>query len=164
MEIPSDCSMVIIAGPKNDYLPPEVDTIRKYVPEGGRAMFMLDPGVEFPELSKLLADWNVTVRNDLVIDENPVAQIFGTEPTMPLIVKYGSSPIMQPLSGRRPRCFLTPALSTSGRNQSGRERFVLCDTSDASFGVADFNPKMHQVSFRAGKDFKGPLTVAVSAR
>ena len=38
----------------------------------------------------------------------------------------------------------------------------LCDTSEASFGVADFNPKMHQVSFRAGKDIKGPLTVAVS--
>jgi ABC-type uncharacterized transport system involved in gliding motility auxiliary subunit len=37
-----------------------------------------------------------------------------------------------------------------------------CETSDASFGVADFNPKMHQVSYRAGKDFKGPLTVAVS--
>ncbi len=84
MEIPSDCSMVIVAGPKTDYLPQEVDTIGKYVTGGGRALFMLDPAVDLPELSKLLAGWNVTVRNDLVIDENPVAQLFGTEPTMPL--------------------------------------------------------------------------------
>ena len=161
MEIPSDCSMVIVAGPKNDYLPQEVDTIRKYVSGGGRAMVMLDPGVQFPELSKLLADWNVTVRNDLVIDENPVAQIFGTEPTMPLILKYGSSPIMQPLSAAH-RCFLSASFRHGQGIQSGVSDGSLCDTSDASFGVADFNPKMHQVSFRAGKDFKGPLTVAVS--
>ena len=59
---------------------------------------MLDPGMDLPNLAKLLSDWNVTIQNDLVIDLNPVAQIFGTEPTMPLIVKYGISPITQPLA------------------------------------------------------------------
>ena len=58
------------------------------------------PGVDLPNLTKMLADWGVTARNDLVIDENPVAQIFGTEPYMPLIVKYGTNPIVQPLNGR----------------------------------------------------------------
>ena len=121
MEIPSDCSMVIVAGPKNDYLPQEVDTIRKYVTGGGRAMFMLDPGVDLPELSKLLADWNVTVQNDLVIDENPVAQIFGTEPTMPLILKYGSSPIVQPLSPRGLAVSLHTLVLRGEGLQSGRD-------------------------------------------
>jgi len=162
MEIPSDCSMVVVAGPKNDYLPQEVDTIRKYVSGGGRAMVMLDPGVQFPELSKLLADWNVTVRNDLVIDENPVAQIFGTEPTMPLILKYGSSPITQPLSGRASLFPFSRSFAIGKDFKAGVSDASLCDTSDASFGVADFNPNMHQVSFRAGKDVKGPLTVALS--
>ena len=162
MEIPSDCSMVVVAGPKNDYLPQEVDTIRKYVTGGGRAMFLLDPGVQFPELSKLLADWNVTVRNDLVIDENPVAQIFGTEPTMPLILKYGSSPITQPLSGRASLFPYSRSFAIGKDVKAGVSDSSLCDTSDASFGVADFNPNMHQVSFRAGKDIKGPLTVALS--
>jgi ABC-type uncharacterized transport system involved in gliding motility auxiliary subunit len=162
MEIPSDCSVVIVAGPKNDYLPPEVDTIRKYVTGGGRAMFMLDPGVDLPEISKLLAGWNVTVRNDLVIDENPVAQIFGTEPTMPLILKYGSSPIVQPLAREASLFPFTRSFSVGKDYKAGVTTDSFCETSDASFGVADFNPKMHQVSFRAGKDFKGPLTVAVS--
>ena len=30
MEIPADCSLLVIAGPQNDYLPQEVDAIRKY--------------------------------------------------------------------------------------------------------------------------------------
>lgn len=162
MEIPSDCSMVIVAGPKNDYLPQETDTIRKYVDAGGRAMFMLDPGVQLPELSKLLADWNVTVQNDLVIDENPVAQIFGTEPTMPLILKYGSSPIVQPISRQASLFPFTRSFVIGKESKPGVSVESICDTSDASFGVADFNPSMRQVSFRAGKDYKGPLTVALS--
>jgi ABC-type uncharacterized transport system involved in gliding motility auxiliary subunit len=162
MEIPSDCTMVIVAGPKNDYLPQEVDTIRKYVTGGGRAMFMLDPGVDLPELSKLLAGWNVTVRNDLVIDENPVAQLFGTEPTMPLILKYGSSPIVQPIAREASLFPFTRSLAVGKDYKAGVTTDSFCETSDASFGVADFNAKMHQVSYRAGKDFKGPLTVAVS--
>jgi ABC-type uncharacterized transport system involved in gliding motility auxiliary subunit len=162
MEIPSDCSMVMVAGPKNDYLPQEVDTIRKYVMGGGRAMFMLDPGVDLPELSKLLAGWNVTVQNDLVIDQNPVAQIFGTEPTMPLILKYGSSPIVQPIAREASLFPFTRSFSVGKDYKAGVTTDSFCETSTESFGVADFNPKMRQVSFRAGKDFKGPLTVAVS--
>ena len=162
MEIPSDCSMVIVAGPKNDYLPQEVDTLRKYVDGGGRAMFMLDPGVELPELSKPLAEWNVTVRNDLVIDENPLAQIFGTEPTVPLILKYGSSPITQPISRQASVFPLTRSFAVGKEYKAGVTVESLCDTSEASFGVEDFDPKMRTVSFRAGKDVKGPLTVALS--
>jgi ABC-type uncharacterized transport system involved in gliding motility auxiliary subunit len=162
MEIPSDCSMVIVAGPKSDYLPQEVDTIRKYVSGGGRALFMLDPAVDLSELSKLLAGWNVTVRNDLVIDENPVAQFFGTEPTMPLILKYGSSPIVQPIARQASLFPFTRSFSVGKEYKAGVTTDSFCETSEASFGVADFNPKMRQVSFRAGKDVKGPLTVAVS--
>ena len=162
MEIPSDCSMAIIAGPKNDYLPQETDTLRQYVTGGGRALFMLDPGVELPELSKLLAGWSVTVQNDLVIDENPIAQIFGTEPTMPLIMKYGSSPIVQPIARQASLFPFTRSFTVGKDYKAGVTADSLCDTSDSSYGVADFNVKMHQVSFRAGKDFKGPLSVAVS--
>jgi len=162
MEIPADCSMLIIAGPKNDFLPQEVETIRKYMTGAGRAMFMLDPAVELPNLSKLLADWNVTAHNDLVIDENPVAQVFGTEPTMPLIIKYGSSPIVQPLARVATLFPFTRSFSLGKDYKAGVSTDSLCETSAESYGVADFNPKMRQVSFRPGKDFKGPLSVAVS--
>ncbi|MBZ5514315.1 MAG: GldG family protein [Acidobacteriia bacterium] len=162
LEIPADCSLVVIAGPRNDYLPPEVDVIKKFVTGGGRALFFLDPGVELPNLSKLLADWNVAVRNDLVIDENPVAQIFGTRPEMPLVIKYGSSPIVQPLARMATLFPLTRSFELGKEYKAGISTQSLCETTADSFGVADFNPKIHEVTFRAGKDFKGPLTVAVS--
>ncbi len=163
-EIPADCGLLVIAGPRFDYLPPEIDAIRKYVSGGGRAMFFLDPATEIPNLTKLLADWQVTVQNDLVIDENPVAQIFGTEPTMPLIVKYGSSPIVQPFTRTATLFPFTRSFSIAKDSKPGATAESLCETSPDSYGVADFNPKMQkEVSYRAGKDFKGPLYVAVSA-
>jgi len=163
LEIPSDCTMLVIAGPHSDYAEPEIETIKKYLSSGGRAMFMLDPGVELPNLTKLLAEWSVTARNDLVIDQNPVAQMFGTSPSMPLIIKYGSSPIVQPLQRMATLFPLTRSFDTGKGSGTGTTTDALCETSPDSFGVTDFNPKMREVAFRPNVDIKGPLTVAVSA-
>jgi ABC-type uncharacterized transport system involved in gliding motility auxiliary subunit len=162
-EIPGDCALLIIAGPRFDYLPAEIEAIRKYLSGGGRTLFFLDPGVDTPNLSKLLADWNVTVHNDLVIDENPVAQVFGTEPTMPLIVKYGTNPIVQPLARSATLFPFTRSFAVGKDSKPGVKAESLAETSPQSYGVADFNPKMQKVSFRPGKDLKGPLDVAVAA-
>ncbi len=162
MEIPSDCSILVIAGPHNDYLPQEIDTIRKYVAEGGRLMVMLDAGEEVPNLAKLLAEWSVNDQHDLVVDMNPVAQLFGTGPEMPLIIKYGSSPIVQPLARTATLFPITRSFAVGKDYKSNVTVDSLCETSAESFGVADWNPKMRQVAFRVGKDYKGPLSVAVS--
>ena len=164
MEIPADGALVVIAGPRNDYLPQEVDVLLKYVTAGGRAMFMLDPGTDLPTLAKLLSGWNVSPQNDLVIDMNPVAQIFGTEPTMPLIIKYGTSPITQPLARVATLFPITSSFSVGADPKPGISVDSLCETSADSYGIAGFDPKVKMASaaFRAGKDYKGPLSVAVS--
>src|SRR6266487_1473784 len=41
-EIPADCTAIVVGGPNNDYQQPEVEAIKKYVEDGGRASFMLD--------------------------------------------------------------------------------------------------------------------------
>jgi ABC-type uncharacterized transport system involved in gliding motility auxiliary subunit len=162
MEIPGTCTMVIIAGPQNDYLAPEIDAISKYLQGGGRVFAMLDAGVELPNLAKMLGDWGATTRNDLVIDENPVAQIFGTEPYMPLIVKYGSNPIVQPLNGRATLFPISRSFDVSKSAKPGVTVDSLGDTSADSFDVADWTPKIKEIQFHPGKDLKGPLSVAVA--
>ncbi|MFB3921034.1 MAG: GldG family protein [Terriglobia bacterium] len=162
MEIPADCSLLVIAGPKNDYLPQEIDVIKKYLEGGGHALVLVDPGMEIPNLAKLLADWNVTVRNDLVIDENPIAQVFGTRPEMPLVINYGTSPIVQPLARTATLFPLTRSFQTGKESKAGVTTESLCETTSASYSYTDFNPKVREIAFRNGKDIRGPLTVAVS--
>jgi len=161
-QVPTDCSLLVIAGPRNDYEQPEIDLIKKYVQDSGRVFILLDPGTEFPNLTTLLADWNVALHNDLVIDQNPIAQLFGAEPTMPIIMKYGSSPIVQPLARVATLFPFARSVAVGKENKAGASAESLAETSSDSFGVADFNPKMRQVMYRAGKDFKGPLSVAVA--
>ncbi|HZT70956.1 MAG TPA: GldG family protein [Terriglobia bacterium] len=161
-EIPPDCEVLVVAGPKHDYLPPEIATISKYIEGGGRALFMLDAGTKLPNLSKMLAGWGVTVRDDLVVDLNPVARLFGTTPDMPLIIKYGTNPIVQPLQRIATLFPLSRSLDVSKDVKGGASPEMLCQTSGESFGVEGFNPSMQQVSYQPGKDIKGPLTVAVA--
>ncbi|HEX5411871.1 MAG TPA: Gldg family protein [Terriglobia bacterium] len=161
-EIPPNCELLVIAGPKHDYLPPEITTISNYIKGGGRVLFMLDPGVKLPNLNKMLAGWGVTLRDDLVVDLNPVARLFGTTPVMPLIIKYGSNPIVEPLQRTATLFPLSRSIEIS-KDAKGTPPEMLCQTSEDSFGVEGFNPSMQQISSRPRPgDAKGPLTVAVS--
>ncbi|MCC6748627.1 MAG: Gldg family protein [Deltaproteobacteria bacterium] len=42
-EIPKDATMVIIAGPRKEFLPAEVSALKNYLRGGGRVLFFLDP-------------------------------------------------------------------------------------------------------------------------
>jgi len=163
LTIPQNADILVIAGPQHDYLQQEVDAIQKFLTGGGRLMLMVDPGVELPNLAKLVSDYNFTVQNDLVIDQNPMAQIFGTRPEMPLIIKYGSSPITQPLQRTMTLFPLTRSFEVNKSYKAGLTVDSLCETTPESFGVAGFTPAMHEIRFRQGTDYKGPLTVAVAA-
>ena len=103
--VPADCTVVVVAGPQYEYAQPEVDALRKYVESGGRALLLLDPPLQMGRspiakndtLEKLLADWGVTLNNDLVLEVNPIGQLFGLGPEVPLITSYDSHPIVTDL-------------------------------------------------------------------
>jgi len=81
---------------------------------------------------------------------------------MPLIIKYGSSPIVQPLTNHVTLFPLARSFEVNKEFKAGVSADSLCDTSADSFGVTDWNPKVEKISYREGKDLKGPLSVAVA--
>ena len=100
-EIPSDCTMLVVAGPKRNYLQPAVDAIKAFVENGGRALIMLDPPLKFrseidenPDLVAVLDSWGVKLHKDLVLDLSGVGQLFQLGPEFPIVTKYESHPIV----------------------------------------------------------------------
>ena len=94
--IPADCTTVVVAGPHYAYAQPEVDALKKYVENGGRAIVPVGPAAsdgphghrEERRCSRsLLASWGVTLDNDLVLEPNPIGQLFGLGPEVPLITQ-----------------------------------------------------------------------------
>ena len=45
IEVPGDCTLLVVAGPQHEYVQPEVDAIKTYVENGGKALFLLDPAL-----------------------------------------------------------------------------------------------------------------------
>ncbi len=100
--VPSDCNVLVIAGPGTDYAANEVSALKNYIENGGRALILLDPPLDFGHehiaenaaLVNLLDSWGVTEDKDLVLEQNPMGQLFGFGPEIPLISSYESQPIV----------------------------------------------------------------------
>jgi len=166
IEVPKDCTVLVIAGPKSDYPAPIVNAIKTYVESGGRALFMLDtvvrlgrsePPTENQALLKLLADWGVTVNDDLVLDLSGVGQIFNLGPEVPFIVQYESHPITEPLT-RIPTAFpLSRSLEIKPADKTSVSKLIA--TPQESLGTNSVGPR-GAIDLKKGK--KGPLTLAVA--
>lgn len=69
-DIPNDCSLLIIAGPKSALLPEELAKIEQYLSNGGRALilFNIHSMERSTGLERVLADWGVEVGPRVVMD------------------------------------------------------------------------------------------------
>ncbi|MFN7927098.1 MAG: GldG family protein [Blastocatellia bacterium] len=157
--IPEDCSVLVLGGPKKALLAPEADLVKKFLNDGGKAMVALDPEAD-PELSNLVKDWGIEVRQDTVIDTSGVGRLFGTGPAVPLVVQYGPHAITKDF-GRNSMTFFPLARSIKAESNGEVTVTDLLKTSESSFGETDL--KGNEAKFDEGKDTKGPLTLGVAA-
>lgn len=93
-EVPADCHLLIIAGPKTPLLPEELERIDRYLRQGGRlwVLFHFDSAERETGLERLLAGWGVVVGRNVVSDrENSIR---GEDV---ILSRFGSHPITRPL-------------------------------------------------------------------
>lgn len=167
--VPADASVIVVPGPTVDFLPPEADTVRKYLRAGGKALFLLDPQVgaaahPLPVLEGLLKEWGVSLGHDVVIDVSGVGQMLGTDASVPVITSYPSHPITKDFT-------LMTAFpltqSVSGQASADPTETVqnLLATSERSWSESDVKSLMAggKVSLdEAAGDHKGPITIGLT--
>ena len=164
-EVPMDCMIAIVAGPGRDYVQPEVDALKTFVENGGKAMFFLDPPLKFAKqnvddntaLTNLVASWGVTADKDLVLDTSGVGQIFGMGPEVPLVTHYGSHAIVRTMKDVATGFPLTRSLQAKDAGKAKAES--LLDTSDNSFATT--NLASAEINVKPS-DKKGPFTLAAA--
>jgi ABC-type uncharacterized transport system involved in gliding motility auxiliary subunit len=165
-EVPSDCTTMVVAGPTKNYEQPEVDAIKKYVENGGRALFMLDPPLKLGHediadndaLTNLLKSWGVTLNKDLILDLNPLGQIAGVGPQVALVTSYGSQPIVDQLRGTATGFPLARSLEIQNTDKTSVQK--LFDSSSTS--LATSNLSSPSINVNDPKNKKGPLTLAAA--
>jgi ABC-type uncharacterized transport system involved in gliding motility auxiliary subunit len=165
-EIPSDCTTVVVAGPTKNYEQPEVDAIKKYVQDGGRSLFMLDPPLKLGHdeiadndaLTGLLGSWGVTMDKDLILDLNPIGQLAGTGPEVALVTSYDSQPIVNDMKGMATGFPLSRSMEIKNTDKTSVQK--LFDSSGTS--LATDNLASAAVNVNDPHNRKGPLTLAAA--
>jgi|SRR5215469_13399243 len=165
-EVPSECTTVVFGGPTRNYEQPQVDAIKKYVENGGRAFFMVDPPLQMGRLkiadngplTDLLQSWGVTPEKDLLLDMNPIGQLMGLGPQIALVTNYSSQPIVSDLKRTATGFPLSRSLDIKNTDKTTVEK--LFDSSSSS--LATTNLSSPSVDIHDPKNKPGPLTLAAA--
>lgn len=171
--VPEDCTLLVIPGPSTAYFEPEVDALRAYVEGGGRVLFMLRPAFpdargrreeQNPMLVELIAGWGVEARNDIVIDESPIGQLFGGGPFTPLVSAYEYHPIVEPLENVATLFPRARSVGKADDSPAGWTVDELFKTSAASFATDTMTIEGSAVKLGpASTQTEGPIAIAVAA-
>ena len=156
--LPSDISVLVIAGPHTPFQPKEEKLVKEYLEKGGKLLLEVDPQMPVPISDTLKSHWGITYDNDVVID--PARAFFGDAAT-PAVTDYRFNSITKDLGGLTSLFPLARSIEISESKSPTITLSSLVETSDKSWG--ETNLKNKQAHYDPGKDIKGPLKLAVSA-
>ena len=165
-EVPADCTVLVVAGPTADYQQPAVDAIKKYVEDGGRALFLLDPPLKMGRseiadndaLAGLLQSWGVTLNKDLILDLNPIGQLAGLGPQVALVTSYASHSIVNEMKGSATGFPLVRSLELKSGDKTTVDK--LFSSSESSLATTKLSSP--EVDPSDPKNKKGPFTIAAA--
>jgi ABC-type uncharacterized transport system involved in gliding motility auxiliary subunit len=165
--VPSDCAVLVVAGPTRPLVPGVVDLINGYLDRGGRALVMFQPprpdgSINETALQNLMTDWGVTAGDNVVVDQ--VVRLFAG-PALglnPVVTSYMPHPITT--SFDKQTVFpMTRSLDPVAPPKPGLVVIPLARTSDTSWAETDLVGIFQKQTAKFGQgDIKGPVTVAAA--
>ena len=185
-EVPDDCDVLVIAGPKKPLLPAEVQAVRKHVTEsGGSLVVLLDPAVGDTAksgLEALLAEQGIEVHSDETIVDVSRLEIlpgvFGAGPSVTVSTtdypkgRAAMWPAPHPITRDMKKirtayymaCPVSSAMRPGPRGPQGDPYNVdLVKTSPRARAKTDFDPSaMERADADRGSDKPGPFSIAVA--
>ena len=161
-KVPDDAALVMLPGPRTDLFPQELQALDAYVGRGGKVFFMA--GAFHAEgLKKYFDKYGVILDDDVIIELNPLGQLFGTGPLVPIVNQYESHPITRDLAGVMTLFPLARSLDTAKTPPKGVSLSPLARTSSQSWGETDRSVFQKGEAKPDPGEKTGPLTVALVA-
>lgn len=164
-EIPKECTIVVVGGPRFDYSDPALGALAKFYAEGGRILVALDPPMQLgketisenEKLIALLGEWGFTVEKNLVLDTSGVGQLFGLSEVVPLVTSYENHVIVRDMREVATAFPLSRSIDIkTGIPNVATEK--LFSSSPNSFATT--NLKSAEIKIDPKNDKKGPLVLA----
>ena len=74
--VPEYCEVLVVAGPRSDFFPPEYEMIAQHLSEGRHLFVMLDPASSHP-LGADLERYGIYIGDDIILEQNPKYEMQG---------------------------------------------------------------------------------------
>ena len=164
-EVPAGTDLVVVAGPTQPFVQPELDLLSHYLRSGGRLLVLVDPNltatgrVADTGLAAWLGSHGVTVGDDIVIDPTNLLPFFSAETIF--AGNYGTHPITEAL--RQARVPVVFALARSVRPAPAAPEGTvteLVQTSADGWGEKDLE-NLSAVD-KGPDDLAGPVALGVA--
>ena len=166
-KVPDDAAVVVVAGPKTDFFPPEIDALKAYLGKSGKLLLELDPpdkadGAPVSNLIALAHDWGIAVGTGIVVDASGMGRLLGTDAAAPVVAAYPQHPITQGFSFLTAFPYARPAEPIAG-GVNGHTAQPVAQTSAQSWAETDIKGLLaaQKITFdEKSGDKKGPITIA----
>ncbi len=165
-KVPDDAKVVIIAGPKKPFFETEIQALQDYLTYGGNLFAMIDPETDSGLEAFFDENYGVVFGNDYVVENNPLQQILGGSPIVPLIGELGSHEIVNSF-GRSVPAIQFPIVQSVKLKDAlpeGMQGTEIVKTSAQSWAEKDVAglKSQGQAGMDEGVDIKGPVPIAIA--
>ena len=164
-DVPENATVVVIAGPTSDFLPDELDALRRYVAKAGKVMVMIDPildqGRALPNVQAFAREWGVELASNIVVDVSGASN----DPSLAVAVDYSPHAITERLSTLTVYP-LSRALQLAPAAPGQHVAQPVVQTTQASWAETDLSTLNSGTGVRREPekgDTPGPVTLAAAA-
>jgi len=171
-EVPDDCDVLVIAGPKSPFDKDEIEVIREYLNDEGKLMVMVEPKFISEQpigLEDLLSEYLVEVDRDVVVLSKVLVLFQGVQIVAQVSASgsecYPSHEITDGMKNERTvfyaTCEVKPMSSDPEAEYDAR---TLVRSDKGSWGETELVPgkKKQAASYDPGNDKAGPISIAVA--
>lgn len=158
-EMPSDCSLLVIAGPVGNMDSSEEEVISSYLEKGGR-LFLLMNWRSKTEVNRILEPWNVEIGNNLVLDRD-----FSKDGRDLFSTNAAPHEIMKPLGSNPIHMVLPRSISVRDSKLTGPDAPTVAElfhTSSDGEARADFDLKKNEIRPDGFRDEFGTISLAAA--
>ncbi len=162
-EVPANFDLVIMAGPKLDPSPAELEALDAHLARGGAMLALFDP-VTPDALRAWTRRYNVILEGDVIVSPGREGELVGVGlRTVVVADGYGEHPIVRDMQGIATTFPLTQSLHPVQKQVAGLEGEIILFSNPETWGERDPNTKYSgDPTYDPAQDLRGPLPIAVA--
>ena len=162
--LPAETDLVIVAGPRRDFLPEELAPLARHLQAGGGVLMLLDPA-PLPKLQAFLASLGLALGDGLVVDHEH--RVLGTDGLAAVVEQFRrGNPVSEPAQNPIESGVVLPSARPVdvAREVPGVSAESIARTGDSAWAMADADrARRGEEPSKAAHDVPGPLSVMVLA-